>query len=209
MQGIYLIKNTVNNKGYVGSSKNIKNRLSRHHLFRLRHNAHWNPHLQSAWNTYGEAVFKFEVLEIVSETAELVSREQYWMDQLKVVNPSFGYNLAPKADRSEVSAETKKKILKSRGDKYKGVNSPMYGKKHSEKSKEKIRSYQLGRPKKPISQEHKQKLALRVRGKTYEEIYGVEKATKMKQILKEKLHEYHTRNKASHCCSAGFKHEKG
>ena len=43
--GIYVIINTINNKKYIGSSKNIEQR-KRSHFHRLRHNKHENDYLQ-------------------------------------------------------------------------------------------------------------------------------------------------------------------
>ena len=60
-QGVYQIRNVVNGKFYVGSSKDIKNRHAAHRKL-LRGNRHHCPHLQAAWNKYGEDCFKFEVI---------------------------------------------------------------------------------------------------------------------------------------------------
>ena len=54
--GVYQIKNTLNGKAYIGSSKNIKRRLGIHRSM-LRRGTHRNPHLQNAWNKYGESAF--------------------------------------------------------------------------------------------------------------------------------------------------------
>lgn len=53
--GIYCIINIKNSKRYIGSSKNIRQRLWTHRAC-LRHNNHENAHLQAAWNKYGEGV---------------------------------------------------------------------------------------------------------------------------------------------------------
>lgn len=55
--GIYCIENTKNKKVYIGSSKNIYQRLLKHFAL-LKHNKHQNGHLQNAWNKYGEDVFR-------------------------------------------------------------------------------------------------------------------------------------------------------
>lgn len=60
--GIYIILNKLNGKKYVGSSKNIYSRWMKHRAL-LRINKHYNPHLQNAWNKYGENSFLFSVLE--------------------------------------------------------------------------------------------------------------------------------------------------
>ena len=51
--GIYKITNLKNNKGYIGQSTDIKTRWINHKR-ELRNNIHRNPHLQNAFNKYGE-----------------------------------------------------------------------------------------------------------------------------------------------------------
>lgn len=60
--GVYMIKNVLNNHKYIGSTKNFKQRLKQH-LSDLRNNKHHSPHLQAAWNKYGEKHFVFQILE--------------------------------------------------------------------------------------------------------------------------------------------------
>ncbi len=63
---------------YIGSSVNMKNRISNHKRD-LRNNRHSNKKLQRSWNKYGEEFFYFEELETCSK-ADLIAREQYWLD---------------------------------------------------------------------------------------------------------------------------------
>ena len=53
---IYQIKNTVNQKIYIGSASWYEKRKGTH-IAKLRKKTHNNPHLQSAWNKYGENCF--------------------------------------------------------------------------------------------------------------------------------------------------------
>lgn len=78
VSGIYCIENTVNHKCYIGSSKNLYQRLLKHFAL-LRHNKHENSHLQNAWNKYKEEAFTWCILEFCSEDI-LTSREQYCID---------------------------------------------------------------------------------------------------------------------------------
>ena len=88
--GIYIITNIVNNKKYIGSSLDYKQRI-RQHKYSLRNNTHYNNHLQSSFNKYGEENFKFELLELCSN---LIERETYHIYNNNVLNPLFGYNKA-------------------------------------------------------------------------------------------------------------------
>ena len=79
--GIYMIVNLVNGNRYIGSSKNIQQRLQTHRS-ELRHQYHGNIHLQNAWNKYGEKNFDYSILEFCEENIR-ISREQYYVDTLK------------------------------------------------------------------------------------------------------------------------------
>lgn len=79
--GIYMIICKINNHRYIGSSVNLRIRLQKHKSL-LRHNKHDNPHLQNAWNKYGEKNFFFTILEKCDEDNRF-SREQFYVDTLK------------------------------------------------------------------------------------------------------------------------------
>lgn len=79
--GIYQIRNVLNDKIYIGSSKNIKLRKNMH-LSELRRSVHGNPHLQRSFNKYGENSFIFETLFTCSEK-DLIRLEQYHIDNYK------------------------------------------------------------------------------------------------------------------------------
>ena len=81
ISGIYCIINIRNSKRYIGSSKNIRQRLWSHRA-ELRHNKHENTHLQSAWNKYGEQNFDYYILENCEEDL-LLEREQWYIDTIK------------------------------------------------------------------------------------------------------------------------------
>lgn len=105
--GIYLIRNTINNKVYIGSSKRIYSRIS-WHLNALNNNYHHNNHLQKSWNKYGKNNFKVEILEVCED---LLEKETYYISIYKSDNREFGYNLTTsKNGRHIVSEETKRKL---------------------------------------------------------------------------------------------------
>ncbi|MFR4451612.1 MAG: GIY-YIG nuclease family protein [Ruminococcus sp.] len=89
MGGIYAIQNIVNNKYYVGQTKDFDQRW-RQHSSRLLANKHENYHLQNAWNKYGADNFVFSIIEeCASEIRD--EREMFWIKE----KDSFdnGYNL--------------------------------------------------------------------------------------------------------------------
>lgn len=95
--GIYQIKNTANNKVFVGSTKNFKtlNGVK----FQLETNTHTNKQLQQEWDHFGKDVFTFDVLEKLkkkedpyfNEKEALSELETKWLDQLQPYG-EHGYN---------------------------------------------------------------------------------------------------------------------
>ena len=90
ISGIYCIINIKNSKKYIGSSKNIRQRLWSHRA-ELRHNKHENSYLQNAWNKYGEQNFIWKVDKFDLTKQELDELETKTIKQ----ENSFtnGYNL--------------------------------------------------------------------------------------------------------------------
>lgn len=148
MQGIYQIRNKVNNKIYIGSSVDILRRWKEHKR-RLRGDYHSNLHFQRSWNKHGENNFKFEIL-MLSDELLLKSCEQYFLDNLE---PE--YNISTKASGGDYWSgkskedqpfygkhHTEKTKQKMSEVKY-GENNPFYGKHHSEETKRKMSKAQL------------------------------------------------------------------
>lgn len=95
VSGIYCIKNIINDKVYIGSSKDIYKRWIQHKNS-LSLNKHHCIHLQNAWNLYGEDKFEFKILEVCSEDS-LFNKEQDWYDYFKCWDDKFGYNCSETA----------------------------------------------------------------------------------------------------------------
>lgn len=95
MIGIYKI--IINNKLYIGSSLDIKNRIKQHKSD-LKNNRHANPKLQNAYNKYHE--FKYEILEKFDfiDIKDLRIREKYWCDLIgdyNINDPITNYVVKP------------------------------------------------------------------------------------------------------------------
>lgn len=110
ISGVYIITNSINGKRYIGSSNNIRKRLWKHRSL-LRHDKHENPHLQNAWNKYGEDNFVYSILE-ECDVSILLEREQYYIDILK---PE--YNIDISTTHEHLNPETIEKMRKSRKEK--------------------------------------------------------------------------------------------
>ena len=138
--GIYGLRNKVNNKWYVGSSiVNITNRWSRYR--RLQCKAQIK--LYNALIKYGYENFDKVTLEQCEPNKELLNqKENYWIDFYDSIEN--GYNIAVAG------------------------TAPMFGRKHTKESKNKIglagkgKRYNLGRK---ASKETKQKMRLARVGK--------------------------------------------
>lgn len=60
MIGVYMIRNNINGKVYIGQSVDVRDRLW-HHKSMLKNNRHENSYLQNSWNKYGADAFEFMV----------------------------------------------------------------------------------------------------------------------------------------------------
>ncbi len=161
MQGIYWIRNKINGKRIIGSSNNIRQRWYRHKSV-LRYNKHENPHLQNAWNKYGEEGFVLEVLEETNRTQKArLEMEQKYLD--KWFPTGLLYNIARKAEaplrkppgywdthdgpfegkhhtkevRQKQSIRISGEGNPNYGKDMSGENNPFYGKQHTKEANEK------------------------------------------------------------------------
>jgi group I intron endonuclease len=102
--GIYKITCTANNKFYIGSSKDIHKRLSKHKS-QLKFNRHENILLQRAYNKYGSDSFTYKAIEEV-EPSLLLMVEQKYLDEYPPFNigktASGGDNLTNHPDREYI-----------------------------------------------------------------------------------------------------------
>jgi group I intron endonuclease len=186
-----MIKNEVNEKFYIGSSKNIDKRFWRHKND-LKTNKHGNIHLQRSYNKYGD-VFSYIILENVEEE-KLLDVEQTYLDKYKDdekfynigLVSSGGDNLSNNPNREDIISRIKntlhKKYVEMSVDERKeifgknGEKNPNFGNKWTEEMKEKA-----SKRTKEYFKHNEQPL----KNKTLEEFYGVEKAEEIKKKMSE------------------------
>lgn len=158
-QVIYKIINTTNGKFYVGSTTNTRERF-RTHRNKLRRNKHHCPHLQAAWNKYGEDAFLFRVVETVPQGQDLQEAEDRWLSEhvgkeycynaglrsgapwrgVKTEDhPSYGRTVSPD-ERTRISAGLKATYAAD------PASHPRLGKEHTDEVKEQIRQKKLANP---------------------------------------------------------------
>lgn len=90
---IYIIKNSVNNKVYIGQSKDVAKRWL-NHVYNARYENKINKHrslLHEAMSEYGYEKFHYEILE--SRVENFDEREQYWIEKYNSRTPN-GYNIS-------------------------------------------------------------------------------------------------------------------
>ena len=117
---VYKIKNLVNNKVYIGSTVNTKNREYKH-FWMLNKGIHDNEHLQKSFNKYGSKNFVFEIVETCEEK-DLFIKENYYIEFFKSNTFECGYNLATTNHfrrnnyNNEVKVKLSKKNLETNGN---------------------------------------------------------------------------------------------
>lgn len=148
---IYKIRNVVNNKFYVGSTTDTRERF-RNHRKMLRGNRHHCPHLQASWNKYGEDCFKFEVVEALQSVDLLWAAEGRWLAENFGMPYCYNAGRTPEAPMrgrfgplhpsygKPVSQEQKKAISDTLKAFYAEDpnNHPRVGKQHTEETRAKI-----------------------------------------------------------------------
>lgn len=110
--GIYIIKNLINNKIYVGQSIDIKRRFYTH-KYKLNSCKHPNKYLQEEWIKYGKENFVFEIVEKCNKEL-LKEKEKYWIKHYNANNKKIGYNISKGGNGGNInyicSEETKQKL---------------------------------------------------------------------------------------------------
>ncbi len=87
---IYKITNLINNKIYIGQTVKTLEQRWKEHLKSAKNNDH--KHLYQSINYYGKNNFKIEIIDQANSIDELNSKEKYWINYYKSLDPNIGYN---------------------------------------------------------------------------------------------------------------------
>ena len=123
--GIYKITQNVDSRIYVGSAENFGGRFNRH-INKLKADKHENSYLQNFYNKYPEAIFHFNLIELVPSLIDLIEREQFWLDETQCYEREIGFNICRKAGSCLGVKRTEEYKARLRGK-----NNPMFGKKRT------------------------------------------------------------------------------
>lgn len=143
---IYETTNLVNGKKYIGKHKADK--FDNQYLGS-------GIALKKSVQKYGKQNFSVKILEIIkSNQKELDEKEKEWIIKYNAVKDKMYYNRSYGGEnegwfgvnqvikeQGGLTKETREKMSKSRT----GIKHPMYGKQHSEESKEKMRKIKKGK----------------------------------------------------------------
>lgn len=111
--GIYVIICVASKKAYVGQAHDLYYRVTEHKRL-LRYNRHQNAHLQASYNKHGAEAFTYTVLELVPILADLVEREQAFMDLFSSTHTLYNVARAGEHARGhKLSDETRARMRKA------------------------------------------------------------------------------------------------
>ena len=97
--GIYQIRNMINGKIFLGSSKDLKGIINRN-KYQLKNGLHMNKEMQRDFSEAGEGSFSFEILDHLTPkenmkgdyAEELKMLEEMWLEKIQPYNEK-GYNI--------------------------------------------------------------------------------------------------------------------
>lgn len=108
MHYIYIIRNNINDKIYVGQTKNLHDRWVRH---KSGAKAPTPPMMISrAIKKYGYTNFSFTPIEEWKTQEEADTAEAFWIKLLETMDTKIGYNIKPGGNTAPMTAKTRAKL---------------------------------------------------------------------------------------------------
>lgn len=158
--GVYCWINLLNGKYYIGSGVELNNRLN-DYFQDWYYKDRANLVIVRAILKYGLGNFALVILDF-TENEDTLSREQYWLDELKPEynilktagrRPSKGFKHSTESieliRQKALGRKHSEEVRKAMSDNRKGENGSFFGKTHSEETKANLRYIALNRTNKP------------------------------------------------------------
>lgn len=172
---IYLIRNKINNKCYIGQTSNKRGfegrypyqgqgieRVYKYYKWRKDNEKHYNDYLFKSIEKYGFDAFEVdEKFDIAYSKEELNEKEQWYIYLYNSTNREMGYNRQSGGNFYTYSPESRKKMSLSKQGVYNGENNPRYGAIVTEETRRKISKANKGRI---ISEQQRKEHSERMRG---------------------------------------------
>jgi len=199
--GIYSITCKINNRKYIGQSKDIASRWKTH-LYELRRGTHHTESLQEDWNKYTYEDFVFQIEYICTKKYLTFHEIRIWELYENNYNGKPNKNTYP-----EPTEETKRKMSDShKGKKFSAEHKRKLSEKgklrtHSEETKRKISKSNKGKAK---SKEHRRNISEARKGTTHSE----ETKRKMSKTRKGKTQSEEHKRKRSESMKEYWKKRK-
>jgi len=110
---IYMIKNTINNKIYIGqTTRNLSKRIWEYKSAYNR-NIFYNQYLLNSFNKYGWDNFEFSIVDAAINLDELNKKEIKYIQEYKSNQKEFGYNIEQGGNNAIPTTETLEKMSRS------------------------------------------------------------------------------------------------
>ena len=162
---IYLIRNLINSKIYIGQTNNLTNRLWKHVNCKNS-----KQYITNSIKKYGFKNFECEILHFAETFEEMNTLEAFYIEKYESTNREIGYNIRKGGQNSPCAESTKiklkninsgKKLTEEIKNKIKnstsGTLNHFFGKKHTEDTK--LKMSEAWEKRKPISEETRNKMS--------------------------------------------------
>jgi group I intron endonuclease len=172
MKCIYAIVHRDTGRRYVGSTLHSEDRFA-DHWFKLEHNCHHSRYLQRAFNKYGRDAFEIRILQEFDDITkeQIQAIEQSYIDELQPEDFNASRDARTPQRRGPHTPESRQKI--SEGQKRRHMEHPV-----TVESRQKMSESHKGQR---HSAESNERRAQKLRGRSYIDMFGPEKAAELRR----------------------------